>query len=128
MSWGMHSAQYQSDANKKYKRIASLINIVEASDTIHIDYTKLDSKTAGAVKDTIANVLHKDLELEIKDDTKKYIEKVFKENMTTGVSIDFAKIDDEELMLAYGLKREILDTLRERKREIYFDMSRGSNY
>jgi len=131
MAQNPHIGNSQSVIMRKYKIIASLKNINQASDRLEINYSVLDSESVGALKQTIANVLKgfDDIE-EISEEKRKYIKTLKKQNMGYKVDIDYAKLDEnnENLLLAYTLKTSIQKTLSERKAIIYRDMTLNSNY
>ena len=131
MAQSMHSSNSQDQKMKEYKAVAALININNVADRIEINYTRLDSVSAGRLKDTIAKTLHGfSLIDEITGDTKEYIAKLSKQNTTSSIDIDFAKLDkdNEELLLAYQLKSAIKEVLTERKRAIYTSLTLNTNY
>lgn len=126
-----HIGNSQSAVMRKYKIIASLKNINQASDRLEINYGVLDSESVGELKQTIANVLKGfDDMKEISEEKKKYIETLKKQNMGYKVDIDYSKLDEnnEDLLLAYTLKTSIQKTLTERKAIIYRDMTLNANY
>lgn len=113
---------------KQYKQVVALKNLNQAADTITIHYENLDSKTRGLLKDTIAKTLHEYSLLDLSPITMKYINEKIKQNMTGYIDIDYAKIDDEQHMLAYKLKNNIQNVLTERKKDIYVSLTLNSNY
>jgi len=130
MAQSPHIGNGQSAIMRKYKIIASLKNINQASDRLEINYGVLDSESTGALKQTIANVLKSFDDLEISDEKRKYIETLKKQNMGYKVDIDYSKLDEsnEDLLLAYTLKTSIQKVLSERKAIIYRDMTLNTNY
>lgn len=128
MGFDKHIGNNQSLIMKQYKAVSSLRNLNEAADRIEIDYSTLDTVTKGELKDTIANTLHKFLDLELPEETKTYIRSVIKQNMTYKVDIDYAKIDNEQEMTAFLLKKNIQQVLASRKHSIYTSMTLNANY
>ena len=131
MAQNPHIGNPQSVIMRKYKIIASLKNINQASNRLEINYGVLDSESVGALKQTIANVLKGfDDMKEISEEKRKYIKTLKKQNMGYKVDIDYDKLDEnnENLLLAYTLKTSIQKTLSERKAIIYRDMTLNTNY
>ena len=129
MSGDLHATNSQSAKIKEYKTIAALKNLNDAADRIEINYNKLDSKSAGALKDVIAFTLNKITNTEgVKPEVLEYAEKLKKQNMTYTVDIDYAKIDDEDYSTSYILKSAIQDTLIKRKKDLYVSLTLNTNY
>lgn len=125
---GPHTSNSQSLISRQYKAVTSLKNINEISDVIDIDYDNLDSKSAGELKDTITNALRSYIDLDITPEVKSYIKKLQKMNATNKIIIDYSKIDDVQLMLAYTFKTTIQNVLAKRQKEIYSSMILNTNY
>lgn len=125
---GPHTSNSQSLISRQYKAVTSLKNINEISDVIDIDYDNLDSKSAGELKDTITNALRSYIDLDITPEVKSYIKKLQKMNATNKIIIDYSKIDDVQLMLAYTFKTTIQNVLTKRQKEIYSSMILNTNY
>lgn len=129
MNGSIHATNNQHDKMKEYKTIAALKNLNDAADRIEINYNKLDSKSAGALKDTIANTLRKITDIDdLNPKVKEYAEKLKKQNMTYSIDIDYSKIDDQEYSTAYLLKLAIQKALTDRKRELYVSLTLNANY
>ena len=129
MSARKHVGNDQDLVMKQYKTVSSLKNINELADRIEIDYNKLDTITRGDLKETIANVLHGFKNLDnLPEETKKYVDDLIKQNMTYKIDIDYSKIDNEELLTAFILKKKIQQTLEDRKHAIYTNMTLNANY
>lgn len=116
-----------SQMNRQYKAVTSLKNINEISDVIDINYDTLDSKSAGELKDTITNALRSYIDLDITPEVKSYIKKLQRMNVTNKITIDYSKIDDMQLMLAYTFKTTIQNVLTKRQKEIYSSMILNAN-
>ncbi len=129
MNGDIHATNNQHDKMKEYRAISSLKNLNDAADRIEINYNRLDSKSAGLLKDTIANTLRKITDLEdLKPEIKEYAEKLKKQNMTYSIDIDYAKIDDQDLSTAYILKQAIQEALMQRKKDLYLSLTLNANY
>ncbi len=129
MNRDLHTTNNQSDKMKEYKTIAALKNLNDAADRIEINYNKLDSKSAGFLKDNIAYTLNKITNLpEVKPEVLEYAEKLKKQNMTYIIDIDYAKIDDPDFSTAFILKQSIQETLTKRKKDLYLSLTLNANY
>lgn len=123
----MGPSNSQSLMSRQYKAVTSLKNINEISDVIDINYDTLDSKSAGELKDTITNALRSYIDLDITPEVKSYIKKLQRMNVTNKITIDYSKIDDMQLMLAYTFKTTIQNVLTKRQKEIYSSMILNAN-
>lgn len=129
MSGDLHATNNQSSKMKEYKTIAALKNLNNMADRIEINYNKLDSLSAGFLKDKIAYTLNKITQIpELNPDVLKYAEQLKKQNMTYLIDIDYSKIDDQEFSTAYILKQAIQETLTKRKKELYVSLILNANY
>ena len=129
MNGDIHATNNQHDKMREYRAIASLKNLNDAADRIEINYNRLDSKSAGLLKDTIAYTLRKITDLEdLKPETREYAEKLKKQNMTYTIDIDYEKIDDQDLSTAYILKQAIQEALMQRKKDLYLSLTLNTNY
>ena len=129
MNGDIHATNNQHDKMREYRAITSLKNLNDVADRIEINYNRLDSKSAGLLKDTIAYTLRKITDLEdLKPEIKEYAEKLKKQNMTYSIDIDYAKIDDQDLSTAYILKQAIQEALMQRKKDLYLSLTLNANY
>ena len=123
-----HATNNQSLKLRQWKAVVALKNLNDASDVIEIDYKRLDSVTVGTLKDRIANALESYLNEDISSNIIAYIKQRQKANMGNTITIDYSKIDDEKLMLAYSLKVAINEVLIDRQRNIYTSLTLNTNY
>ena len=123
-----HATNNQSLKLRQWKAVVALKNLNDASDVIEIDYKRLDSVTVGTLKDRIANALESYLKEDISSNIIAYIKQLQKANMGNTITIDYSKIDDEKLMLAYSLKVAINEVLIDRQRNIYTSLTLNTNY
>ena len=123
-----HATNNQSLKLRQWKAVVALKNLNDASDVIEIDYKRLDSVTVGMLKDRIANALESYLKEDISSYIISYIKQLQKANMGNSITIDYSKIDDEKLMLAYSLKVAINEVLIDRQRNIYTSLTLNTNY
>ena len=123
-----HATNNQSLKLRQWKAVVALKNLNDASDVIEIDYKRLDSVTVGTLKDRIANALESYLNEDISSNIIAYIKQLQKANMGNTITIDYSKIDDEKLMLAYSLKVAINEVLIDRQRNIYTSLTLNTNY
>lgn len=129
MNGDLHTTNCQSSKMKEYKAVAALKNLNNIADRIEINYNKLDSKSAGLLKDTIASTLNKLTNTDgVNPDVIKYAEALKKQNMTYIIDIDYAKLDDPDYSTAYILKQAIQEALTKRKRELYTSLTLNANY
>lgn len=123
-----HATNNQSIKLRQWKAVVALKNLNDASDIIEINYNRLDSVTRGMLKDRITNALNNYLKEDISSNIKAYIKILLKSNMGNSITIDYSKIDDEKLMLAYSLKVAINEILIERQRALYTSLTLNTNY
>lgn len=128
MSADKHATNNQADIMKKYRYIVALKNLNEAADVLHIDYRRMDIVSAGKLKDGIAKTLSGFKDLDLPEETMKYVFIVTKQNMGSSVTIDFAKLDNEHCMTANLLKQTISKVLADRKNAVYNNMIRNTNW
>lgn len=129
MNGDIHATNCQSSKMREYKAVAALKNLNDAADRIEINYDRLDSKSAGALKDKIASTLNKITDTEdVNPEVKAYAEQLKKQNMTYSIDIDYSKIDDPDHSTAFILKQAIQVVLIARKRELYLSLTLNANY
>jgi len=129
---GLHSTNDQALMMKRYKTIAGLKNINELADRIEIDFNKLDSVSAGHLRDAIYKSLNSFIisNENLSEEKIEYIKSLMKQSTCNRIDIDYAKLDkgDESQLLAYGLKMSIQNVLSDRKATIYRDMTLNGHY
>lgn len=106
-----------------YNYLNELRNKNSSSD-ISIDYSKLDSKSKGEIKDRIADALHNYLAVyreSISNETKTYIKSLEKDNMGNSINIEYDKFENYEISQQFRESIQLI--FIKRLREIYLSMT-----
>lgn len=112
------------------KTITNLYNYLNelrdknSSSDISIDYSKLDSKSKGEIKDRIADALHNYLAAyreSMSNETKTYIKSLEKDNMGNSINIEYDKFENYEISQQFRESIQLI--FIKRLREIYLSMT-----
>ncbi len=112
------------ELRKRYNMLNDLKIANRNTNKITLDYSKLDSKSVGALKQAISKTINDSFEskeYELTDFDKTYLKEILKQN--TGilkVTIDYNKI--ETYQLRFSLKGQIQEVLKNCESDTYHDI------
>lgn len=109
----------------QYNRVNDLKNSNASTEALGIDYNRLDTKTKGMLKDSIASAIVNYKKYDMYPETKEYLDQLFKQNMGTSFTIEYKKLKDDlcDINVEGNLRETIQLVLINRARELYLDMT-----
>jgi RecB family endonuclease NucS len=113
-----------TEITKSYNNIIALKDLNTNQESITIDYKSLDNNTMGLMRSKISStidILKKDYKLCMTEDTEKYLDFLFRENMGDNITIEYNKINNDDMKRR--LRYSIQSVFIERAREIYLSMT-----
>ena len=122
------NANLTAQITARYNYLADLQSKNKNAEEIRINYKRLDDTTKGELKDAIAKVAHNYSYPSVTDPgVKVELERLFKENMSYSVKIDYTKLKTEYEGVnvndyAVILRSYIQDVLDRRKSQLYSNM------
>lgn len=113
-----------TEITKSYNIIIALKDLNTNQESITIDYKSLDNKTMGLMRSKISStidILKKDYKLYMTEDTEKYLDFLFRQNMGDNITIEYNKINNDDMKRR--LRYSVQSVFIERARDIYLSMT-----
>lgn len=121
----MNPIPYRSkEITDNYNRINDLRNNNASDNKVTINYSKLDTISAGEIRSKITQALNEyeaNYRESMTETTKSYINKLKKANNLSSLEIDYEKFDNTEIALQF--RQAIQFVIIKRAREIYLNMT-----
>lgn len=113
-----------TEITKSYNNIIALKDLNTNQESITIDYKTLDNTTMGLMRSKISStidILKKDYKLYMTEDTEKYLDFLFRQNMGDNITIEYNKINNDDMKRR--LRYSVQSVFIERARDIYLSMT-----